>query len=167
MPWFIVPVFAQDFVGTEGSDTINGTEGYDTIQGRGGNDSLYGYGGDDVIFGDDGDDYLSGDDGDDTLIGGYGDDTYFISWSTRWGFDRIVEGAQNASENNRILLDYNSSDVAFFRSPFFSKDLIILFRYKGSQVTVDGFFDPNQPYIKTIQCNDITYTRAQVISMAK
>ena len=169
---FAVPVFAQDFMGTEGNDTINGTAANDTIQGRGGNDTLSGLAGNDTIFGDDGMDYIFGGDGNDTLAGGNeddllmgeaGDDTYFVDDTTRYGYDRIVEGAQNSSENNRIILDYNSSDVAFIRNPFFTNDLMILFRYKSAMVMVEGFF--SQQYIKTVQCNDVTYTYQQIANM--
>jgi Ca2+-binding RTX toxin-like protein len=167
-----VPAMAQDFVGTEGSDSINGTSGNDTIQGLGGGDYINGFAGNDTILGDNGDDYILGGDGNDNLAGGNeddllmgdaGDDTYFVDDTTRYGYDRISEGLQNASENNRIILDYDLENVAFIRDPFNSNNLIIMFRYKSNIVLVEGFFDLQ--YIKSVQCNDGTKTLQQIISM--
>ena len=53
-----VNVWADNFFGTSGPDTITGTNNDDNIFGRGGNDNLLGRGGDDYIEGNDGNDRI-------------------------------------------------------------------------------------------------------------
>jgi Ca2+-binding RTX toxin-like protein len=70
----VVSVWAANFVGTSGPDTIVGTDDDDKIFGKNGNDILRGEGGDDYIKGNAGDDAIHDGPGRDKVWGGSGDD---------------------------------------------------------------------------------------------
>ena len=70
----VVSVWAENFFGTSGPDTLIGTENDDKIFGRAGNDNLHGEGGDDYITGNAGNDEIHDGFGSDKLRGGAGDD---------------------------------------------------------------------------------------------
>jgi Ca2+-binding RTX toxin-like protein len=69
-----VNVWADNFFGTSGPDTITGTNNDDNIFGQGGNDNLRGRGGDDYIEGNDGNDRIRDGLGSDNVWAGSGDD---------------------------------------------------------------------------------------------
>jgi Ca2+-binding RTX toxin-like protein len=70
----VVKVWADNFFGTSGPDTIVGTDNDDKIFGREGNDNLSGEGGDDYIAGNAGDDRINDGTGRDKIRAGSGDD---------------------------------------------------------------------------------------------
>src|SRR5215208_3981010 len=70
----VVNVWAANFVGTSGPDTIVGTDDDDKIFGKKGNDNLRGEGGDDYIAGNAGNDEIHDGTGRDKIRGGSGDD---------------------------------------------------------------------------------------------
>src|SRR5215217_7911895 len=70
----VVNVWADNFVGTSGPDTIFGTDDDDKIFGKKGNDNLSGEGGDDYIEGNAGDDRINDGTGRDKIRAGSGDD---------------------------------------------------------------------------------------------
>ncbi len=70
----LVSVWAENFFGTSGPDTIVGTDDDDNIFGRGGNDNLSGEGGDDYIRGGSGNDEINDGLGSDNIRAGSGDD---------------------------------------------------------------------------------------------
>jgi Ca2+-binding RTX toxin-like protein len=70
-----VSVWADNFFGTSGPDTIVGTDDDDKIFGKKGSDNVNGKGGDDYIAGNAGDDEINDGFGSDKIIGGSGDDT--------------------------------------------------------------------------------------------
>ena len=70
----VVNVWAANFVGTSGPDTIVGTDDDDKIFGKKGNDNLRGEGGDDYIEGNAGNDEIHDGTGRDKIRGGSGDD---------------------------------------------------------------------------------------------
>jgi Ca2+-binding RTX toxin-like protein len=92
-----VNVWADNFFGTSGPDTITGTNNDDNIFGRGGNDNLLGRGGDDYIEGNDGNDRIRDGLGSDNIWAGNGDDTITLDGvgeeennnNDRPGFDEV------------------------------------------------------------------------------
>src|SRR5215211_3778109 len=70
----VVNVWAANFVGTSGPDTIVGTDDDDKIFGKKGNDNLRGEGGDDYIEGNAGNDEIHDGTGRDKIRAGSGDD---------------------------------------------------------------------------------------------
>src|SRR5215204_5485505 len=70
----VVNVWAANFVGTSGPDTIVGTDDDDKIFGKKGNDNLRGEGGDDYIEGNAGNDEIQDGTGSEKIRGGRGDD---------------------------------------------------------------------------------------------
>jgi serralysin len=74
LPVGIVNVWAANFFGTSGPDTIAGSDNDDTIFGRESNDKLSGKGGDDYIDGDGGNDEINDGLGSDVVLAGSGDD---------------------------------------------------------------------------------------------
>jgi Ca2+-binding RTX toxin-like protein len=70
----VVSVWADNFFGTSGPDTLIGTENDDKIFGRAGSDNLRGEGGDDYVTGNAGNDEIHDGFGRDKLRGGAGDD---------------------------------------------------------------------------------------------
>src|SRR5215207_5068171 len=71
----VVKVWADNFFGTSGPDTLVGTDDDDKIFGREGNDNLRGEGGDDYIEGNAGNDEIHDGLGSDKIRAGSGDDT--------------------------------------------------------------------------------------------
>jgi Ca2+-binding RTX toxin-like protein len=71
----VVSVWADNFFGTSGPDTIVGTQNDDKIFGRAGNDNLRGEGGDDYITGNAGNDEIHDGFGSDKIRAGSGDDS--------------------------------------------------------------------------------------------
>jgi Ca2+-binding RTX toxin-like protein len=69
----VVNVWAANFVGTSGSDTIVGTDNDDKIFGKKGNDNLRGEGGDDYIEGNAGNDEIHDGLGSDKIRAGSGE----------------------------------------------------------------------------------------------
>jgi len=74
-------IYADNFTGGAGNDTLWTAAGDDTADGGAGNDSVDGYLGDDSLQGGPGDDWLRGDAGNDTLAGGDGFDTAYEEFS--------------------------------------------------------------------------------------
>lgn len=64
----------ENFIGTEGTDSITATNAANQLAGGGGGDSIYAGGGDDIVHGGAGGDYLEGGDGADQMLGEAGDD---------------------------------------------------------------------------------------------
>jgi hypothetical protein len=99
-----VNVWAEDFFGTSGPDTIVGTENDDKIFGRAGNDNLRGEGADDYIAGNAGNDEIHDGWGDDNIRGGSGDDRIELV-----GIVSDEEGAEKA----RIISAQMARRVSF------------------------------------------------------
>ncbi len=70
-----VGVYAANFIGTSGPDTIVGTDNNDNIYGLAGNNNLNGKGGNDNIYGQEGSDRINDGFGSDNIVAGSGDDT--------------------------------------------------------------------------------------------
>jgi Ca2+-binding RTX toxin-like protein len=74
----VVSVWADNFFGTSGLDTIVGTDNDDKIFGRAGNDNLRGEGGDDYIAGNAGNDEINDGLGSDKIRAGSGRDNIVL-----------------------------------------------------------------------------------------
>jgi Ca2+-binding RTX toxin-like protein len=89
----VVSVWADNFFGTSGPNTIVGTEDDDKIFGREGNDNLRGEGGDDYLEGNAGNDEIHDGLGSDNLRGGSGDDKIELV-----GYVNDEEGAESVDK---------------------------------------------------------------------
>ncbi len=86
-------MFALNYIGFSGNDTVEGLGGNDSLNGNTQNDLLMGGDGNDSITGLDGNDTLLGGAGNDTMSGGVGDDTYLINRDD--GNDTITDTSGN------------------------------------------------------------------------
>ena len=116
----VMSVWAANFVGTSGPDTLVGTDEDDDISGRGGNDNLSGEGGDDYIEGNAGNDEINDGLGSDEVRAGTGDDTIELQGSSEDGEEEGVDEAHGgkgkdvingrSSTENSILLIYGEAN---------------------------------------------------------
>lgn len=103
--------FVPELMGTANNDVIEATSQAHLIFGAGGDDSLHGHGGSDTLIGGEGGDNLYGGEGSDLLVGAAGfdyltggeDADIFVLEKDHFG------SAEEASANQDIILDYNSS----------------------------------------------------------
>ncbi|MBC2666304.1 hypothetical protein H7F51_12315, partial [Novosphingobium flavum] len=104
----IVPVSADNQVGTTSGETLNGSASDNTIAGNAGNDTINGNDGNDTLYGDGGNDILNGGAGSDTLIGGTGADT--LTGGT--GVDKfIIDASAVTAGNADTITDYAAGEV--------------------------------------------------------
>src|SRR5919107_4065547 len=92
MPSAITTVWADNFFGTSGPDTIDGTDHDDNIFGKEGNDDLNGEGGDDYIEGNEGNDEINDGPGSDNIRAGKGDDEIELEGDGDEGIDEAHGG---------------------------------------------------------------------------
>jgi Ca2+-binding RTX toxin-like protein len=122
LPVGIVNVWAANFFGTSGPDTIDGTDDDDTIFGREGNDNLSGKDGDDYVDGDGGNDEINDGLGSDVVLAGSGDDTIKVAGADEGigddndGVDKVYGGKgkdninRASGEVKGILLIFGEAD---------------------------------------------------------
>ena len=116
----VVSVWADNFFGTSGPDTIVGTENDDKTFGREGNDNLSGEGGDDYIAGNAGNDEIHDGLGSDRIRAGSGHDLIVLEGVSQGevvevGTDEVHGGRGNdningdSSSEGSVLLIYGDS----------------------------------------------------------
>src|SRR5215208_4750173 len=116
----VVNVWAANFVGTSGPDTIVGTDDDDKIFGKKGNDNLRGEGGDDYIAGNAGNDEIHDGLGSDKIRAGTGDDKIEIEGVSEDGEEGVDEvhggkgkdviNGRSSTENSFLLIYGEAND---------------------------------------------------------
>ena len=116
----VVNVWAANFVGTSGPDTIVGTDDDDKIFGKKGNDNLRGEGGDDYIEGNAGNDEIHDGLGSDEVRAGTGDDKIEIEGVSEDGEEGVDEvhggkgkdviNGRSSTENSFLLIYGEAND---------------------------------------------------------
>jgi Ca2+-binding RTX toxin-like protein len=110
LPLGIANVWAANYFGTPGADTIVGTPGDDNIFGQEGNDNLSGQEGDDYIEGHLGNDVINDGLGNDNIWAGNGDDRINLEGNggnATFGFDEVH------GERGRDIIDGFGSGLGF------------------------------------------------------
>lgn len=137
----------NNFIGSDGNDSLIGDSGNNVLDGGAGNDTLDGGTGDDSLIGGTGNDLLIGGTGNDLLVGGVGADIFFFGEPDQ-GIDRIQDF--NRLEGDKIVIsavsfgtgvtlqqfNFNYSTKALF---FNSQQIAIL-----DNVTSSNDFSVNQ-----------------------
>jgi len=99
----------ENFIGSQGADTITVNGGANVIDGQGGNDTISAGGGADSVSGGAGDDVITGGTGNDTLSGGVGSDTFNYLFGD--GADTVDGGSDNDTLNITGTAGNNTLDV--------------------------------------------------------
>src|SRR5262245_42093961 len=101
----------ENFIGSQGNDSITVNGGINVIDGQGGNDTISAGGGNDIVSGGTGDDTLTGGAGNDTLSGQAGNDTFNYLFGD--GADAVDGGAGSDTLSITGTAGNNTLDVVW------------------------------------------------------
>jgi Ca2+-binding RTX toxin-like protein len=127
-----------------------------SADGGAGNDQLTGSWRSDVLLGGEGDDQLSGLEGDDVLIGGAGNDllaggegSNTFEFGQQWGHDTLVllNEPGGAARANSLIFNAALPGTLRVSSINDGKDLLVAMADGSASVTIQGYFDPERPYL--------------------
>ena len=115
----------ENFIGSQGNDSITVNGGINVIDGQGGDDTINAGGNNDIVAGGFGNDILTGANGNDSLDGGVGNDSFIYVFGD--GADTIVGGAGDDAVAITGTVGNNTLNVLY--------DGVALTSFEGGSVT--------------------------------